>query len=193
MSDSQLQNAHTVASQLQIAPEQLRHWTQEFSAQLSAAAVSTGFYRYTADDVKRLQAIKEMMAEGKSSAEVSQQLGDAPDNSAEPLPTAMVIQADDVKRNGDSGLLLRDMLSGFAAGQEAILNSQQTNRNLMGVVVQDNFNLKEENAKLRERMLKLEQELGDVRRSQSEYRQQVEQRLRLMEHRRDWVSRLFGF
>jgi uncharacterized protein YlxW (UPF0749 family) len=89
-------------------------------------------------------------------------------------------------------MLLREVLTGFAAGQEAILNSQQTNRNLMGVVIQDTFNLKDENAKLRERMMKLEQELSDLRQTQAEYRQQVEERLRAVERRRDWVSRLFG-
>ena len=90
-------------------------------------------------------------------------------------------------------MLLREVLTGFAAGQEAILNSQQANRNLIGVVIQDNFNLKDENARLRERMLKLEQELGELRRAQTEYRHQVEERLRGFERRRDWLSRLFGF
>ena len=69
-----LQTPDAVASQLQVSPEQLRRWTQEFAAQLSASAVSLGTYRYTADDLKRLQAIRDMMAEGKSNREVSQQL-----------------------------------------------------------------------------------------------------------------------
>jgi DNA-binding transcriptional MerR regulator len=199
-----LQTAHTVASQLQISPEQLRHWTQDFAAQLSASALSTGFYRYTEDDVKRLQTIRDMMAEGKNTAEVSQQLEDSKptDTSTEPVaeqngnaqdaPAPLVIQPDELKQDGQTGMLLREVLTGFAAGQEAILNSQQANRNLMGVVIQDNFNLKDENARLRERMMKLEQELSELRQAQAEYRQQVEDRLRSVERRRDWVSRLFG-
>ena len=193
-----LQTPDAVASQLQVSPDQLRRWTQEFAAQLSASAVSLGTYRYTADDLNRLQAIRDMMAEGKSNQEVSQQLAAAPPpangaGSSEHSGESLVIQPDDMKQDGPTGMLLRDVLTGFAAGQEAILNSQQANRNLMGVVIQDNFNLKDENARLRERMLKLEQELGELRRAQTEYRHQVEERLRGFERRRDWLSRLFGF
>jgi regulator of replication initiation timing len=90
-------------------------------------------------------------------------------------------------------MVLREVLQGFASGQEAILNSQQANRNLMGVMIQDNFNLKEENARLRERMLKLEQELNELRRTQAEQRQHLEQRLRQIEQKKDWLSRLLGF
>ena len=39
----------------------------------------------------------------------------------------------------------------------------QVNRNLLGVLIQDNFNVKEENAKLRDRVLKLEQSLNELR------------------------------
>ena len=197
-----LQTPHAVASQLQVSPEQLRRWTQDFAAQLSASAVGNGLYRYTTNDVRRLQTIRDMMAEGKSSAEVSQHLdgsATAPgdehpteaSSNSERAPASLVIQPEEMKQDG-SGLLLREVLTGFAAGQEAILNSQQANRNLMGVVIQDNFNLKDENAKLRERMMKLEQELSELRHAQAEYRQQVEERLRAVERRRDWVSRLFG-
>lgn len=199
-----LQSPHAVASQLQVSPEQLRRWTQDFAAQLSASAVGSGLYRYTADDIKRLQTIRDMMAEGKSSEEVSQHLENStpppanaepaaePNGEAHEMPASLVIHPDEMKQDGPTGMLLREVLTGFAAGQEAILNSQQTNRNLMGVVIQDNFNLKDENAKLRERMMKLEQELSDLRQAQAEYRQQVEERLRAVERRRDWVSRLFG-
>jgi hypothetical protein len=89
--------------------------------------------------------------------------------------------------------VLREVLTGFAAGQEAILNSQQANRNLMGVVIQDNFNLKEENARLRDRMLKLEQEMNELRRLQTEQRQHLEQRMHQVEQKKDWLSRLLGF
>jgi hypothetical protein len=57
----------------------------------------------------------------------------------------------------------------------------QVNRNLLGVIIQDNFNLKEENAKLRERMLKLEQELAELKRRDSDYRLYLEQRINHME------------
>jgi regulator of replication initiation timing len=44
----------------------------------------------------------------------------------------------------------------------------QVNRNLLGVLIQDNFNLKEENAKLRDRVLKLEQAMNQLRQLRQE-------------------------
>src|SRR5713101_3551873 len=213
MSEPQLFSSGVVADQLHILTDQLRHWTKDFAAQLSASAVGSGQYRYTADDVKRLQTIKELLAQGKSIAEVTHHLSSPitsdpipssdvhptdnhqpethpPSESSAPAEGAasVVIHPDDTTAQGPAALVLREVLQGFAAGQEAILNSQQANRNLMGVVIQDNFNLKEENARLRERMVKLEQELNEIRRAQADHRQQVEQRLRQVEQKKDWRS-----
>ncbi len=218
MSDPQLLSPGAVAEQLHISTDQLRRWTKDFAAQLSASAVGAGQYRYTADDVKRLQTISDLLAQGKSIEEVSHHLSSPsasdtlsssdvhtsdnhqpetilPSESPAPADSAasVVIHPEDTSAQGPAAMVLSELLQGFAAGQEAILNSQQANRNLMGVVIQDNFNLKEENARLRERMVKLEQELNEIRRAQAEYRQQVEQRLRQMEPKRDWRSRLLGF
>ena len=49
--------------------------------------------------------------------------------------------------------VLSDTLHTVADGQQLLLGSQQANRELLTVVLQDNFNLKEENTKLRDRML----------------------------------------
>ncbi len=200
--DSPLLSAETVAGQLQITPETLRHWTKEFGAQLSVSAVGSGFYRYTADDLRRLQTIRDMLGQGKSKEEVTSHLAPAePHNDPQAAPagseagnpgSAVVIHTDEGGA-GTASMVMREVLTGFAAGQEAILNSQQANRNLMGVVIQDNFSLKEENAKLRERMLKLEQELNELKRQQTEQRAQLELRLRQIEQKRDWLSRLVGF
>ena len=56
---------------------------------------------------------------------------------------------------------LGDMLSAIANSQQSVLNSQSTVREVVGVVVQDNFSLKEENRKLRDRMLELERVLAE--------------------------------
>ena len=50
--------------------------------------------------------------------------------------------------------VMTDTLRVMIENQQTVQNSLQVNRNLLGVIIQDNFNLKEENAKLRERMLK---------------------------------------
>lgn len=201
--DSPLLSAEAVAAQLHVTPETLRHWTTEFGAQLSGSAVGAGFFRYTADDMRRLQTIRDLLGQGKSKEEVTSYLAPADTQhdpqadagqpeSAQPSPGApMIIHPDD--GGATASAVMREVLTGFAAGQEAILNSQQANRNLMGVVIQDNFSLKEENARLRERMLKLEQELTEMKRQQAEHRAQLELRLRQIEQKRDWLSRLVGF
>lgn len=205
--DSALQTADAVATQLNISAEQLRRWTKDYAAQLSAAAVGSGYYRYSTEDVRRLYTVRDLLGQGKSIEEVTNHLaptvkaeskdqgGDQPPAHAQvepPSPAALVIQPDEGGAQGAGAMVLREVLTGFAAGQEAILNSQQANRNLMGVVIQDNFNLKEENARLRERMLKLEQELNEVKRQQAEQRRQFDQRFRQLEQKRDWLSRLLG-
>ena len=87
-------------------------------------------------------------------------------------------------RNFFSGKSLsEDLALAVMNGQQAILSSQQANRDLMGVVIQDNFNLKEENVKLRDRMLRLEQELGELRRGEDGQHRIVEERLRQLEKR----------
>jgi hypothetical protein len=61
------------------------------------------------------------------------------------------------------------------------LGSQQANRELLTVVLQDNFNLKEENAKLRDRMLDLERDLVEMRRMDDLRRENLEARLQRIE------------
>ncbi len=72
-------------------------------------------------------------------------------------------------------------LQTLADAQRAILNSQQANRDLIGVVIQDNFNLKAENHKLRDRMLTLERDLTELRRRDEARREAVEARLQAVE------------
>jgi DNA-binding transcriptional MerR regulator len=218
--DSQLYTAAAASEQLHVSPDTLRRWTKEFAAQLSATAVGAGYFRYSGADIKRLLIIRDLLSEGKTANEIARQLSpheseppslaqdnhqdadtvDDADNHqpAEQIPPAagqssVVLQGSDSAGPEPAMLVLREVLTGFGAGQEAILNSQQANRNLMGVVIQDNFNLKEENARLRERMLKLEQDLNELRRMQAEQRQSIEARLRQLDQKKDWFSRLLGF
>jgi regulator of replication initiation timing len=64
---------------------------------------------------------------------------------------------------GPSLVVVADALRNIGDNQQALQNSLQVNRNLLGVLIQDNFNLKEENAKLRDRVLKLEQTTNQLR------------------------------
>ena len=72
-------------------------------------------------------------------------------------------------------------LRSLADAQRAILNGQQANRDLIGVVVQDNFNLKAENQRLRDRMLSLERDLTELRRRDEARREGSEARLQAAE------------
>ncbi|WP_423223049.1 hypothetical protein [Candidatus Amarolinea aalborgensis] len=72
-------------------------------------------------------------------------------------------------------------LRSLADAQRAILNGQQANRDLIGVVVQDNFNLKAENQRLRDRMLSLERDLTELRRRDEARREGAEARLQAAE------------
>ena len=220
-SDTQLYTAAAAADQLHVSPDTLRRWTKEFAAQLSATAVGAGYYRYSGADIKRLQIIRDLLSEGKTANEIARQLsphepepavaeetpkapdagndnhrssGQAPETSRPSgAESSVVLQGSDTAAREPAMIVLREVLTGFGAGQEAILNSQQANRNLMGVVIHDNFNLKEENARLRERMLKLEQDLNELRKMQAEQRLALEGRMRQVEQKKDWFSRLLGF
>ena len=77
--------------------------------------------------------------------------------------------------------VLADTLHTVADGQQLLLGSQQANRELLTVVLQDNFNLKQENAKLRDRMLELERDLISTRRREHSQRRNLEARLRRVE------------
>lgn len=72
-------------------------------------------------------------------------------------------------------------LRSLADAQRAILNGQQATRDLIGVVVQDNFNLKTENQRLRDRMLSLERDLTELRRRDEARRESNEARLQAVE------------
>lgn len=84
---------------------------------------------------------------------------------------------------------LRDTIQSITDNQQIILNAQQGNRDLLGVMIQDNLNLKGENTTLRDRMLELERELAEMRRRHADYREQLDTRVRVLE---DAVSTLMA-
>lgn len=77
--------------------------------------------------------------------------------------------------------LVGDAMSTLAGTQQAVLNSQSALREMLNVVVQDNFNLKDENRKLRDRMLELERALAEYQRREETRKERSEGRLRALE------------
>lgn len=77
--------------------------------------------------------------------------------------------------------MLGEMLSTVANSQQSMLNVQDSIREMLGVIAQDNFNLKHENRKLRERMLELERVISEHQRREETRKEMLEGRLRAVE------------
>jgi DNA-binding transcriptional MerR regulator len=189
-----LKTAQQVATELGVSSSTLRRWSKDFAPFLSPSGAmgNDGVNRrFSDDDVMVLRRIKEQLATGSSTDEVSEQLQSEGRGETSALTTT---SPDGTLSNPNAAfVLLTDTLRAMIENQQTIQNSLQVNRNLQGVIIQDNFNLKEENMKLRDRMLKMEQELSDLRKRDSDHRLLLEQRLARLEQemRKSVWSKLF--
>lgn len=180
------------ATELGVSLNTLKRWAKDFAPFLTpAGALGDGANRhFEGDDVQMLHHIKEQLAGGLSTEEVIEQLH--AEGRGETMSSAMTTR--DATGQAAGFVVLTDTLRAMIENQQTIQNSLQVNRNLQGVIIQDNFNLKEENMRLRERMQKMEQELNDLRRRDSDARLMTEQRLARLESeaRRSIWSKLFS-
>ncbi|MBI3915157.1 MAG: MerR family transcriptional regulator [Chloroflexi bacterium] len=170
------------ASELGVTPSTLKRWAKEFASFLSPAPMGGdgAGRRFSEDDVAVLRRVREQLAGGLSTDEVVAQF----EGEGRGETSALALSP----RDGAGGAVaspgfavLTDTLRAMIENQQAIQNSLQVNRNLQGVLIQDNFNLKEENMKLRERMQRMEQELSDLRKRDADHRLMLEQRLARLE------------
>lgn len=76
---------------------------------------------------------------------------------------------------------INELLRTVSDSQQSMLNVQDSIREMLGVIVQDNFNLKHENRKLRDRMLELERTLAEYQRREETRKERMEGRLRALE------------
>jgi DNA-binding transcriptional MerR regulator len=187
-----LKTFQQTATELNISVNTLKRWTKDFAPFLSPTGPVSGDgsnRRFGEEDIKVLRRVKEQLAAGLSTEEVVEQFH--AEGRGETVTSALMTR--DGGSQSAGFVVLTDTLRAMIDNQQTIQNSLQVNRNLQGVIIQDNFNLKEENMKLRERMLELEQELTDVRRRDADYRLLLEQRLARVEQeaRRSIWSRLF--
>lgn len=176
MPDTAIKTQTDLANELGISAQTLKNWTRDFAPFLSApGALGETNRHFTDDDVFVLKRIKDHLASGLTFEETADELradGYGAATNGDGAHVAMMVP------NAAQGLgVMTDTLRVMIENQQTVQNSLQVNRNLLGVIIQDNFNLKEENAKLRERMLKLEQEMGEQKKRDQEYRLTVEQRL----------------
>lgn len=183
-----------VAKDLDVSPATLRRWSDEFADYLSQSADSDqgrSHRRYSEQDITTLTMVKELMNNGMTYEQVRQQLAQQPGRSGEPpvpvvSPSELGHHFDEnqetalVAANGaDSPAIafLTNTLMALSDGQKSILNSQAANRELLGVLLQDNFNLKEENNRLRDRILEVEREVAQTRQDEEWRRESLRQEL----------------
>jgi DNA-binding transcriptional MerR regulator len=192
-----------VAARLEVSPSTLRRWSDEFSEFLSPEADSSEgkqHRRYSDEDLATFVSIKGLMTDGLTYDQVRQRLVEQqPSKSDGPVS---LVAADAGLPIAPAMTFLADTLHNVAESQQAVLNSQSTNRELLGVVLQDNFNLKEENVRLRERMLELERQISQIRRDEEsrrealradfEARVQDVQRMVMLQARSGCLGGLFG-
>jgi DNA-binding transcriptional MerR regulator len=182
-----------VAARLDISPATLRRWADEFAEYLSPQSANgdnNGASRYSEQDIAKLSKAKQLMSEGLTYDEVRQKLelslnadSETDPTAAEATPVArgLISRSDDDDLSVAALTYFSETVSDLRQGQMSVLNSQAANRELMGVVIQDNFSLKEENSRLRERMLELERQMSQLRREneakQEGLRQEFEAKL----------------
>lgn len=182
-----------VAERLGVSPSTLRRWSQQFEPFLSEAASasdddSSKHRRYLEDDLDTLITIKDLLAEGCSYDQVrGQLLAERPGPEDDADVYAVVASSETAATALPLVAVIGDTLHTVADGQQLLLNSQQANRDLVSVAIQDNFNLKAENAQLRDRMLELERSLSEIIRRDADRREALETRLRALE---DTISAL---
>jgi DNA-binding transcriptional MerR regulator len=172
----------------------------------AGASKSRSHRRYTEQDVATLALIKELMNSGLTYEQVRLQLngrtsngdGSEPEIIHEPVEdndgsdnferistlVGEAFDADDdralITSNSDEPAavtFLTNTLATLSDSQKSILNSQAANRELLGVLLQDNFNLKEENNRLRERMLDVERDVAQNRQDEEWRREALRQEL----------------
>jgi len=195
-----------VIARLDVSASTLRRWSKEFAPFLSQTAGypelspngGASHRRYTDEDLETLIIIKGLLAEGYSYRQVAKRLEALRMGEATQSEAYAVGPTEGEKLGLAPAMsVLADTIHTVADGQQMLLHSQQSSRDLLGVILQDNFNLKEENARLRERMLRLEREISEIKRKEDERRGVVEERLlqlelEQLEKRRGCLGLLFG-
>lgn len=173
-----------VASHLQIPLETLRHWNQRFTHFLGAEAMAA-IPQYTSADIAVLLTVQKYLDQGFDDEEVRSRLTPKRIVPQPSLSTALTSpESHELTVSGNTlGVpqVVADLLSTIANSQQSVLSGQSTVREIVNVVVQDNFNLKDENRKLRDRVLELERVFAEYQRREETRKERLEGRVRALE------------
>ena len=143
---------------------------------------------FSSADVAAIVTIQKLLAQGYDDEQIDEHL--TPTNlDVEPtphFPTDMQPYGNNESNNIGNSVsalpqVVGDVLNTIVNSQQAVLNGQTSLRDMMGVVVQDNFNLKDENRKLRDRMLEMERALAEYQRREETRKERMEGRMRALE------------
>ncbi len=173
-----------VASHLQIQPETLHQWHQRFAPFLGAEVVAIN-PRYTSADIAVLLTVQKYLDQGFNDDEVRSRL--IPKRIMPPAVTSTALAPSEthglVLGSDNLGMpqVVADLLSTIANSQQSVLSGQSTVRDIVNVMVQDNFNLKDENRKLRDRVLELERVFAEYQRREETRKERLEGRMRGLE------------
>jgi DNA-binding transcriptional MerR regulator len=176
--DQVTQSFAEVTELLDVAPGTLRRWIQRFGDFLNGTSTDTDA-RFSSTDVETLTIVRGLLAEGNTYEQITHRLAVLQSANQPVRPEGGHALAP--VANATLPHAVGELIYTLSDTQQAILNSQGALRELMGVVVQDNFNLKEENRKLRERMLEIERTLAEYQRREETRKERLESRLRALE------------
>jgi hypothetical protein len=171
----------SVARHLDISVESLQRLRRRFSQYLGPDAAGAEPH-FSNADVAAIVTIQKLLAQGYDDEQIDEHL--TPLNlDVEPMPhfPTDVQPYNDADTSGALPQIVGDVLNTIVNSQQAVLNGQSSLRDVMGVVVQDNFNLKDENRKLRDRMLEMERVLAEYQRREETRKERMEGRLRALE------------
>ncbi len=202
MSEDTTRGVSEVASLLGISPTTVRRWSTLYAAYLSPEASQPDFRtegeqparrRYSVDDVKTLTEIRDMRSAGTAQEEIIERLQKQLLPAAVSAKMSVLTEEQERAISSSAASILAEALRSLQENQQALLSSLQSNRNLLGIVIQDNFNLKSENEKLRERLRTVERDLTELKETDWNHRLSLEERLTQVEQTRDgtnFLSRL---
>jgi DNA-binding transcriptional MerR regulator len=168
-----------VAHHLQVDQSTLREWNRRF-AQFLVADMTGDTPRYSVADVAALVTVQKLLDQGFNDEQVIQFLTPKRIEVVKADPAPLALNATETAAYLPQ--VVGDVISTIANSQQTVLNSQNAVREMVGVVVQDNFNLKDENRKLRDRMLEQERALAEYQRREETRKERLESRVRALEN-----------
>lgn len=171
----------SVARHLDISVDSLQRLRRRFGHYLGPEATAAEPH-FSNADVAAIVTIQKLLAQGYDDEQIDEHLTPLHlDVEPAPILPTDVQPYNDVESASSLPQVVGDVLNTIVNSQQAVLNGQSSLRDMMGVVVQDNFNLKDENRKLRDRMLEMERVLAEYQRREETRKERLEGRLRALE------------